>query len=175
MAVRGKGVNVNLYLMRHAIAAEPDGSCLDSLRPLTEKGRSKLEKITSTLKKSELLVDLILTSPYLRARQTAELVAKTLNIKPNCVVESENLAPLGYGDQLIDEINARWPIENLMLVGHEPGLSQLIGVLMAGDASLQIQMKKAGICKLSVEKLSYARCARLEWLMTPALLLALAG
>ena len=163
---------MNLYLMRHAIAAEQEGAIEDSLRPLTEKGRTKLDKIVRTLNKMDLQLDFILTSPHLRARQTADAMAAALKINKSCLVESQNLAPMGYGDQLVDEINAMRPIENLLLVGHEPGLSQLIGMFVAGDANLEIQMKKAGLCKLSMKKLTYARCARLEWLLTPAQLIA---
>jgi len=68
----------------------------------------------------------------------------------------------------VDEINAREPLENLLLVGHEPFLSQLIGMLVAGDASIQVTLRKGGLCKLSIEQLNYGRCARLEWLLTPA-------
>lgn len=164
---------MNLYLMRHAIAAEPDENTEDSQRSLTEKGHKKIGKIARNLEKLELEIDLILTSPYQRARQTANVVAYALDIKKRCVVESENLTPLGFADKLVDEINAREAVENLLIVGHEPFLSQLIGILLAGDASLGIEMKKAGLCKLSMEQLAYGRCARLEWLLTPAQLTAI--
>jgi phosphohistidine phosphatase len=164
---------MNLYLMRHAIAIEPDENTEDSQRPLSEKGRKRLEKIARNLEKLDLSFDLILTSPYLRARQTADVVADALNLKPKHVVESENLVPLGFVDQLIEEINAHEPIEFLLIVGHEPFLSQLIGMLVAGDASLSIEMKQAGLCRLSIESLIYGRCATLEWLMTPAQLTAI--
>jgi phosphohistidine phosphatase len=164
---------MNLYLMRHAIAAEPEENTEDSQRPLTETGRKRLGKIARNLEKLELEFDIIITSPYLRARQTADVVAHVLDIKQKRVFESENLTPLGYADKLVEEINAREPVENLLLVGHEPFLSQLIGMLLAGDASLSIDMKKAGLCKLSIEQLSYGRCAMLEWLLTPAQLTAI--
>ena len=164
---------MNLYLMRHAIAAEPDEDTDDNQRPLTEKGRKKLGKIARNLDKLDLTFDLILTSPYLRARQTAEVVADELDIKKKLLVESENLTPLGFADKLVEEINAREPVGNLLIVGHEPFLSQLIGMLVAGDASLNVDMKKAGLCKLSTEQLTYGRCATLEWLLTPALLAAI--
>jgi phosphohistidine phosphatase len=164
---------MNFYLMRHAIATERDENNDDSQRPLTEKGRKKLGKIARNFEKIEVRFDLILTSPYLRARETAEVVADALALKPKSVVETENLTPLGFGDKLVDEINAREAVENLLIVGHEPFLSQLIGMLVAGDSSLDIDMKKAGVCKLSIEKLSYGRCARLEWLLTPAQLTAI--
>lgn len=164
---------MNLYLMRHAIAADADEDTQDNQRSLTEKGRKKLGKIARNLEKLDLSFGLILTSPYLRARQTADVVADSLDIEPGLVQESENLTPLGFGDKLVEEINAREPVNDLLLVGHEPFLSQLIGMLLAGDASLSIDMKKAGLCKLSIENLSYGRCATLEWLMSPAQLVAI--
>jgi phosphohistidine phosphatase len=164
---------MNLYLLRHAIAAEPDENTEDSQRPLTEKGRKKLGQIARNLEKLELEFDVIITSPYLRARQTADVVVDALDIKKKRVVESENLVPFGFAAKLVEEINAREPVENLLLVGHEPFLSQLIGTLIAGDASLSIDLKKAGLCKLSLEQFTYGRCATLEWLLTPAQLTAI--
>jgi phosphohistidine phosphatase len=164
---------MNLYLMRHAIAVESDENTEDSQRPLTEKGRKRLGKIARNLVKLDLTFDLILTSPYLRARQTADVVADVLNLKAKQVLVSENLAPLGLVDQLLEEINAHESIEFLLIVGHQPFLSQLIGMLVAGDASLSIEMKQAGLCRLSIENLIYGRCATLEWLMTPAQLTAI--
>ena len=164
---------MNLYLMRHAIAADADENTEDHQRPLTEKGRKKLSKIARNLEKLELKFDAILTSPSLRARQTADLVADALDIKSKNVLETENLAPLGFADKLVEEINTREPLENLLIVGHEPYLSQLIGMLLAGDASLRFEMKKAGLCKLSMDQLVYGRCATLEWLLTPSQLTAI--
>jgi phosphohistidine phosphatase len=164
---------MNLYLMRHAIAVDAGENGDDQQRVLTERGRKKLERIARNFEKLDLEFDLILTSPYLRARQTAEVVADALEIRAKAVLETENLTPLGFADKLVDEINARGALENLLIVGHEPYLSQLIGMLVAGDASLSIEMKKAGLCKLSIERLSYGRCARLEWLLTPAQLVAI--
>ncbi len=164
---------MNLYLMRHAIAAEPDENTEDNLRSLTEKGRKKLGKIAHNLEKLEIEIDNIITSPYLRARQTADVVAHVLGIKQKRVFESEFLTPLGFADKLVEEINAREAVANLLIVGHEPFLSQLIGMLIAGDAGLNINMQKAGLCKLSMDQLAYGRCATLEWLLTPEQLIAI--
>ena len=57
--------------------------------------------------------------------------------------------------------------DRVLLVGHEPNLSELISLLVSGDASLNLAMKKGGLCKLSAEALSPRRCATLEWLLTP--------
>ena len=164
---------MNLYLMRHAIAAVTDENTEDSLRPLTEKGRKKLGKIAHNLEKHEIEIDHIITSPYLRARQTADVVAHVLGIKQKRVFESEFLTPLSFADKLVEEINAREAVANLLIVGHEPFLSQLIGMLIAGDSGLNINMQKAGLCKLSIDQLAYGRCAKLEWLLTSEQLIAI--
>jgi phosphohistidine phosphatase len=58
--------------------------------------------------------------------------------------------------------------DSLLLVGHEPDLSNLISWLLSGDISLSIIMKKGGLCCLSVDELVAGKCATLEWLMSPA-------
>ncbi len=159
---------MNLYLLRHAIAEEPAENQPDNERGLTPKGRQKCQRALHGLASLELKVDLILTSPYLRAQQTAELAAEAFSISKKEIVVSEHLAPLSFADRLIEQINDLSPAGNILGVGHEPYLSQLISTLTVGEPGLYITMKKSGICKLSVEKLAYGRCATLEWLLTPA-------
>jgi phosphohistidine phosphatase SixA len=74
---------MNLYLLRHGIAVEPGtaGCELDSERPLTAKGKKRLRVTSQAMKKLELSFDLILSSPFLRAKQTAEIVAKALKLR----------------------------------------------------------------------------------------------
>jgi phosphohistidine phosphatase len=162
---------MNLYLMRHAIAVDPDGETDDSLREVTEKGRKRLVKIARNLEKLEFKFDLILTSPFLRARQTADVVAHVLGIKQKVVFDSDNLVPSGSIEKLVEEINSLGDWEDLLLVGHEPLLSQMLGLLVSGDASLNVEMKKAGMCLLTLDRLIAGKCATLEWLVTPAQLM----
>lgn len=163
---------MNLYLLRHAIAEEAAENQPDSERALTEKGRRKLQGVLSGLQTLELRVDYIFSSPYLRAHQTAELAASAFGLPPERLVETGHLSPLGFADLLIEKINREYPgAENILLVGHEPSLSQLISILLGGEPGLPITMKKAGVCKLSTDRLSHNRCARLEWLLTPAQLI----
>jgi phosphohistidine phosphatase len=161
---------MNLYVLRHAIAEERDQAAYpdDSQRPLTPKGKKKMVKIAENLKDMGVQIDLILTSPYVRARDTAKIVRKALDLKKNQLAFSDHLAPSGFAKDLLSEINEKYPVENLMLVGHEPYLSDLIAMLLAGDLSPSIAMKKGGLCRLSIENLVYGKCATLEWLLTPA-------
>jgi phosphohistidine phosphatase len=85
---------------------------------------------------------MILISPYVRAHETAKAVSKTFDLKKNQLMLSDNLSPSGFAKDLIAEINANYPVNNLMLVGHEPYLSDLIVVLVAGDPSMSILVKK---------------------------------
>jgi phosphohistidine phosphatase SixA len=81
---------------------------------------------------------------------------------------SDDLTPAGNPRLLIQELNQFRPEpENVLLVGHEPYLGQLIALLAAGNTSLEIDFKKGGLCKLEAESLYYGRCARLVWLLTP--------
>ena len=159
---------MNLYLLRHGIAVEPGtpGSARDAERPLTPEGERKLEKIAQAMAALELSFDLILSSPYVRARQTAEIVADRLNLRKR-VEFCDTLMPSGSAKHLVDLLNHRHS-NNVLLVGHEPYQSELISLLTAGDAgALRVTMKKAGLCKLSTDALHHGRCATLEWLLTP--------
>ena len=162
---------MNLYIIRHAIAVEagmPEYED-DSLRPLTDKGKKKMEKIARGLKALNTEIDLIITSPYVRAVGTTKILRKAFDLKKEDVVETEHLSPVGYGDQLINFINEKYAdVENLALVGHEPALSNLVSILVSGDPNLSLALKKGGICRLSVDILQYGRCATLEWLFSPS-------
>ncbi len=160
---------MNLYILRHGLAVEQGtaGYANDADRPLTSKGERKLSLIAEAMEGLGLSFDLILSSPYKRARQTAEIVAEVLKACKK-VELSPTLEPGGSTKELIEVLKSMKPVPGeVMLVGHEPYLSTLISLLLSGDGGLQVEMKKGGLCKLSVESLKHGRCAKLEWLLTP--------
>jgi len=157
---------MKLYLVRHAIAEDLTNQEDDSLRPLTEKGREKMKRIAQALEELGVQPDLIVSSPYVRASQTASILAKELNYKEE-LAYSDFLVPMAEPDDMIGEINEKFSVDELMLVGHEPNLSSLASVLLAGSPDLSINFKKGGVCCLSVDDLHYDRKATLEWLVTP--------
>jgi len=157
---------MKLYLVRHAIAEDIGDHEDDSLRPLTEKGREKMRRIAGALAELGIQPDLIVSSPYVRASQTAVILAKELKYKEE-LAYSNFLMPMGEPNDMIGEINEKFSVDELMLVGHEPNLSSLASVLLAGSPDLSINLKKGGICCLSVDDLHYDRKATLEWLVTP--------
>jgi phosphohistidine phosphatase len=157
---------MKLYLVRHAIAEDSANFEDDSLRPLTEKGRERMKKIAAALKEIGMQPDLIVSSPYVRASQTAVILAKALKYREE-ILYSDSLVPMGEANDMIGEINEKYSVDELVLVGHEPSLSSLAGVLLAGGSEIAINLKKGGVCCLSVDNLHYDRKAVLEWLITP--------
>ena len=157
---------MKLYLVRHAIAEDSANYEDDSLRPLTEKGRERMKKIAAALSEIGVQPDLIVSSPYARASQTASVLAKAFKYRAE-ILYSDSLVPMGDADDMIGEINDKYSVDELMLVGHEPSLSSLGSVLLAGETDIAINLKKGGVCCLSVDNLHYDRKAVLEWLITP--------
>jgi phosphohistidine phosphatase len=160
---------MNLFILRHGIAVEPGtpGFDSDADRPLTAKGRRRVRQIAGAMREMELSFDLIFSSPFPRALQTAEIVAAVFKRQKKLTCTNE-LTPGGSAKSLVGEINKiKPPPENVLLVGHEPYLSRFIGLLAAGNTDMEIDFKKGGLCKLEIESLRHGRCATLAWLLTP--------
>ena len=160
---------MDLYILRHGIAVEPGtpGYERDADRPLTPEGERKLRQVADAMKALDLSFDLVLSSPYLRARQTAEIVVAALGERKRLEL-SDTLTPGGSVKKLVELLNYRETCpESVLLVGHEPDLSGLISLLVSGKASFAVAMKKGGLCKLTTESLKPGRCAALQWLLTP--------
>ena len=165
---------MNLFVLRHAKACARSPKWRpDDTRPLTRDGEKKMYHIARGIQSLDLSIDLILTSPYLRAFRTAEILGEVLESKK--VFASKNLIAEAEPRAVIDEMNENFAeLTQIALVGHEPFLSRLISVLLSGRDNLSIELRKGGFCKLSIKKLSFGQCAGLEWLMTPRQLARLA-
>ncbi|MEO5804481.1 MAG: phosphohistidine phosphatase SixA [Verrucomicrobiota bacterium] len=165
---------MNLFILRHAKAEEHGSRYLDdSKRPLTNAGEKEMFRVAAGMREMDLSFGLILTSPFVRAKRTAEIVAEIF--KSNKLRLSKNLASGADARNLIAELNDNYPLlKNILLVGHEPYLSKLISRLSSGDEKLSLHFKKAGLCKLTVGDLRHGRCAKMEWLLTPSQLVQFA-
>ena len=159
---------MNLYILRHGIAVEhgAPGYENDDERPLTSKGESKVRMIAKAMKALEISFDIILSSPLVRARETAEIVAEALKAKKRLEL-TDTLAPQETSKPLIDHLNEQGEVDDVLLVGHEPFLSRLISLLISGNSHGSVLLKKGGFCKLSAAELKHGQCATLEWLLTP--------
>jgi phosphohistidine phosphatase len=162
---------MDIYIIRHAIAVDrgtPEFTD-DSQRPLTDKGKKRMRQIAKGLYALGVDFDLILSSPYVRAKETAEILADVFKTKAD-IAFSENLIPMGDPDLLISEINEKYSVNSIALVGHEPHLTTLISLLVSNNASLDVILKKGGVCRLSADDLHHTRKTTLEWLLTPGIL-----
>jgi phosphohistidine phosphatase len=162
---------MEIYILRHATAVErgiPNYQN-DGDRPLTAAGRQHMHAAARSMLGLGLQFDLILSSPYRRAAETAHIVAGALGGRVTC---TDFLQPDGNIHNLIRQINERHP-GCVLLVGHEPDLSRMISVLVTGGCDAAIELKKGGLCKLTAEKLGFGRCATLRWLLTPKQLRAM--
>jgi phosphohistidine phosphatase len=160
---------MNIFILRHGIAVErgTKGFEKDSERPLTPKGKRQLRKSAAAMKRMKLRFGLILSSPYERARRTAEIVAGELKLKKKLKF-TDTLKFEGNPETMIGEIARLKPMpRDLLLVGHEPYLSRLVSLLVSGNGDLAMDLKKGGLCKLEAESVHPGKCAQLVWLLTP--------
>lgn len=164
---------MRLYLMRHGPAGNRDTwTGDDNLRPLTEKGERRMHAAAEGLKLLSPVVDTLLTSPLVRARQTAEIIGETLHLP---VEEQAALSP-GFGlAHLAGLLTIYTEARGLMLFGHEPDFSILIGKLIASRGDAQVVMKKGACCAIDLPDETptadlaakqLAGNATLLWLMT---------
>jgi phosphohistidine phosphatase len=157
-----------LYFIRHGIAEErgdawPD----DAKRPLTDEGMSRMRKAVRGLARMGVSIDVVLTSPLVRTRQTAEIVAAGLDPRPS-LVSLESLAPAGSYAAVLAALEKHARKERIALVGHEPMIGE-IAARMIGSRH-PIAFKKGAVCRIDVEALPPAGPGELRWLMTPKIL-----
>jgi len=157
-----------LYLIRHAIAAgRGDAWPDDSKRPLTEGGIKRMREAARGLARLDASIDLVLTSPFVRARQTAEIVAAALDPRPP-VVTIDSLIPGGGYAALIADLEKHAKKTRIALVGHEPGLGEIAARLIGSRHA--IEFKKGAIFRVDVDEMPPAGPADLRWFLTPRVL-----
>jgi phosphohistidine phosphatase len=157
-----------LYLIRHGIAAErgedwPD----DDKRPLTERGVARFKECVKGLVWLDAAVDEIFTSPLVRARQTADILAAGMVGKPTVKV-LDALSPGHTPTSVLAALNKTARRRRIALVGHEPDLGELAAHLIGAGRALPF--KKGGACRIDVESLASRRAAALDWFMGPKVL-----
>jgi phosphohistidine phosphatase len=160
-----------LYLVRHAIAEDrgpdyPD----DSQRPLTARGISRFRKVARGFASLDPGVELVLTSPYERARHTANILSEELRGHPK-VVETDAMTPEADFADLVGELGAHAGRSAIALVGHEPTISQFAARLVGAKGS--VEFKKGAVARIDVETLPPSRPARLAWLVPPRIFASL--
>jgi phosphohistidine phosphatase len=151
---------MQLYFLRHGLADRDKWSGSDFERPLTDEGAARMKREAKAMESMGLELDRLLSSPLTRARQTADIVARRLDKE---VVEDDRLAG-GFDLRALEKILQRCKSgERIMLVGHEPSFSDVIGTLV-GDAD--VVCKKGSLARVDIFSLSPMR-GRLVWLIPP--------
>ena len=157
-----------LYLVRHAIAAErgdewPD----DTKRPLTKRGISRFRECVTGLGELEVAVDEVFTSPLVRAKQTADILAAGMDRKPP-VKMLNALAPGHTAKDVMTQLAKAAKRRRIALVGHEPDLGELAAHLIGANRA--IPFKKGGVCRVDVESLTSRSVGTLIWFVGPKVL-----
>ena len=167
---------MRLLAVRHAIAEEPEVFARtgrdDRLRPLTDEGRKRMRRGARGLRALVPQIDLLATSPLIRAAQTGAILDAVYGDLPT--VESEELAPEATPQDFLAWLRERRE-ETVAVVGHEPSLSLIVSWLLTGGERRILALRKGGACLLQFDGEPAAGAATLLWALTPAQLRALAG
>ncbi|HEY8514534.1 MAG TPA: phosphohistidine phosphatase SixA [Candidatus Binatia bacterium] len=162
-----------VYIVRHAIAEEESASGRDEDRELTPEGRKKMKRAARGLVELEVTLQRIVTSPLVRARQTAEILGEAF---PDVPIEvADALAP-GVDERALTRLlNGRYAGESVALVGHEPDLGELLSYWLTGSRhAFETRFKKGAVACLATDELPPTGKAMFEWMMTAAQLGAIA-
>jgi phosphohistidine phosphatase len=164
---------LSLYLVRHALAAErgekyPD----DDLRPLTPKGMERFREAVEGLAAYGVGVDIVLTSPLVRARQTADILAGSLPDPPR-IVETDALRPGASLDAIVRAVSeCCGGCSSVALVGHEPGIGEIAGRLVG--MSDPLAFNKGAVCRIDFDEWPPRGAGRLRWFVTQKILRTMA-
>ena len=158
-----------LLIVRHAIAQDRDEAYAqhrsDADRPLTDKGRRRMQQVAAGIHCEAGQLEQILSSPLLRAHQTAEILSRQYPETPLTITDS--LSPGQSLPSLVEELAATSHGGTVAIVGHEPDLSSLIALLVFRNEQAAIQLKKGGAALLDFPHRIAIGNGALLWLLTP--------
>jgi phosphohistidine phosphatase len=156
---------MEVYLLRHGIAEVGRPGHPDSERALTAEGKKKLREVLGVARGAGVEPTLILTSPYRRAVQTAELAAEVLEYRGD-LLRTEALVPESSAEAVWEELRIHKDQEQVLLAGHEPLFSMLTAFLL-GCGNLQVDFKKGALVRIDVDRFGAAPSGVLKWMLTP--------
>ena len=166
---------MHIYLLRHGIAApaNEDNQFSDAKRALTPEGATKMREVTAGLKKLGVTFDLVVSSPLLRAKETADIIVEGLKIKEP-TREWKQLEPDGSIEELMSQLQKHQQKGSVLLVGHQPFMGFLACYLVFGSDKVSLAFKKGGICCIRVDDLRLKSAGELVWMLPPKILRHLA-
>jgi len=156
-----------LYVVRHGIAEERAPAEDDGARRLTPRGRQRIRAAAAGLRALGVQFDVLLTSPLVRAAETAAIVTEVYGGQP----VPRELPALAQGAPPVETVRALQPFlrhTHVGIVGHEPGLSEIVALLVTGSPEgMAVSLKKGGVAALELRGRSPRTHAKLRWLLAP--------
>ena len=140
---------MEIWILRHAKAEDGGPGTSDEERELTAGGHETMRSVARAIARLEPKLDAILTSPLVRARQTAEPVARALSLEDE-LIETDALVPDADPKEILREIGKRG-FDRAMVVGHMPHLGRLLGYLLTGRPDTAIEIKKAALARIQFD------------------------
>jgi phosphohistidine phosphatase len=160
---------MQIYLLRHGIAEDGRPGQADADRALTAEGIKRLREILKRARTASVDPSVIVTSPYVRARQTAELAAEILGFE-EALAPSAALTPMASPVDTWAELRALKGELSVLLVGHEPHMSSFTGFLL-GTPELRVDFKKGAMVRVDMFEMGVRPRGVLKWMMAPKLAL----
>ena len=155
-----------IYILRHGIAvASGTRGYPNDDRPLTEEGIKKMKEAADGIAQNVPEIDLIVSSPLVRAHDTAKIAAGAIRYNKS-IKTTKHLMPGAGTDGIINELADYKNVRLVMLVGHNPHLEFLASALL-GAGSPVIEFKKGGMCRIDIDALPPEGPGRLIWHLTP--------
>jgi phosphohistidine phosphatase len=159
---------MEIYLLRHGIAEDESPTGRDSDRQLTPAGRRKLHEVLKLVAASGFKPHVIVSSPYVRARQTAEIASEVLGYKEE-VHLANALVPDSDPEEVWQEIrNGYRGVSSLILASHEPLMGRCTGFLL-GHPGMLIDFKKGAIVRIDVDNYGVQPRGVFKWMLVPKL------
>ncbi len=163
---------MDLFVLRHGKAGQPSDGPDDNKRALTADGKDEMRIVGKWMRQKKFKFDVIVTSPLTRAYETAEIVARSLARKDRLVVW-EDLSPGGDLDTICYQVAQFGDDAAVLVVGHEPQLSTLIGRIISGNDSASLILAKGGLAKIRNYSFDKRPSGDLQWLLTPKQMMAM--
>jgi len=157
---------MDLYILRHGKAGQSFNRPDDSDRKVNSVGRSDIRTVARSIRSKKIRFEVIATSPLTRAYETAEIVARTLKEKGRLEIWNE-LSPGGDQETLFSHAAQYNNDTAIILVGHEPALSGLIGTIITGGDTASLILTKGGMAKIRTYSFDRKPSGDLQWLLTP--------
>jgi len=163
---------MDLFILRHGKAGQSPGGPDDGARALTSEGRSEIRKVARWMRSKKLRFDVIATSPLTRANETAEIVVRSLGRKDQPETWDE-LAPGGDPDTVCYHAAQYGKDAAVLIIGHEPALSLLIGKIISRGGIVSLVLAKGGLAKIRNYSFDGQPSGELQWLLTPRQMMAM--